>query len=31
MQATLFKEMIDMFANQFTVGSCYEITQGMVK
>ena len=31
MQGTLFREMVDMFSDIFIVGSCYEISQGVVK
>ena len=31
MQGTLFREMVDVFINTFTVGNVYEISQGVVK
>lgn len=31
MQGTLFREMVDMFADLFEVGNCYEICQGVIK
>ena len=31
MQGTLFREMVDMFADTFITGNVYEISQGVIK